>query len=55
MGGGVLVIMHGGSRRVGPSNEAATGRGDEKMAWTKGRTEEVLLPLLLLCVLLHCC
>ena len=23
--------------------------------WTKGRTEGVLLPLLLLCVLLHCC
>ena len=23
--------MHGGSRRVGPSNEAVTGRGDGKM------------------------
>ena len=31
MGGGVFVIMHGGSCRVGPSNEAVTGRGDEKM------------------------
>ena len=30
-GGGVFVIMHGGSRRVGPSNEAVTGTGDEKM------------------------
>ena len=30
-GGGVFVKMHGGSRRVGPSNEAVTGRGDEKM------------------------
>ena len=30
-GRGVFVAMHGGSRRIGPSNEAVTGRGDEKM------------------------
>ena len=30
-GGGVFVIMHGGSRRVGPSSEAVTVRRDEKM------------------------
>ena len=30
-GGGVFDVVHGGSRRVGPSNEAVTGRGDEKM------------------------
>ena len=30
-GGSVFVIMHGGSRGVGPANEAVTGRGDGKM------------------------
>ena len=29
--GGVFVIMHGGSRRIGPSNEAVTRTGGEKM------------------------
>ena len=47
--GGGLVIMRGGSRRVGPSNEAVTGRGDGKMdgwtGWTKGRKELLLCKL----------
>ena len=30
-GGGVLVIMHGASRGVGPLHEAVTRRGDEKV------------------------
>ena len=31
MGGSVFVIVHGGSRTVGPSNEAVSGRGGGKM------------------------
>ena len=30
-GGGVFVIVHGGTRRVGTSNEAVTGRRDGKI------------------------
>ena len=30
-GRGVFVAMHGGSRRIGPSNEAVTGSADGKM------------------------
>ena len=42
-GGGVFDFMHGGSRRVNPSNEGVTGRRYGKMTgWTKGRREGVL-------------
>ena len=49
-GGGVFDVVHGGSRRVGPSNEAVTGRGDGKMDGVDEGKERVLLPLPLPCV-----
>ena len=49
-GGDVFTIMHGGSRRVGASNEAVTGRGDGKMDGVHGGKDGACAAAAALCV-----